>query len=95
MSKKYSALLDQLLNGNALSEAQAFDLMHSLASGEINAALAGALLAGLRAKGETAEEIRGFATTRLTKTRPSPSSRHTLSYLLARGVHRMQGFQRK
>ncbi len=62
MSKKYSALLDQLLNGNALSEAQAFDLMHSLASGEIDAALAGALLAGLRAKGETAEEIRGFAT---------------------------------
>lgn len=62
MSKKYSALLDRLLDGNALSESEAFDLMHSLASDEINAALAGALLAGLRAKGETAEEIRGFAT---------------------------------
>jgi anthranilate phosphoribosyltransferase len=62
VSKKYSALLDRLLDGNALSESEAFDLMHSLASDEINAALAGALLAGLRAKGETAEEIRGFAT---------------------------------
>jgi len=62
MSNKYSALLDRLLNGNALSESEAFDLMHSLAAGEIDAALAGALLAGLRAKGETAEEIRGFAT---------------------------------
>jgi anthranilate phosphoribosyltransferase len=62
MSNKYSALLDRLLNGNALSESEAFDLMHSLASDEIDAALAGALLAGLRAKGETAEEIRGFAT---------------------------------
>jgi len=62
MSNQYSALLDRLLNGNALSESEAFDLMHALASGEIDAALAGALLAGLRAKGETADEIRGFAT---------------------------------
>ena len=62
MSNKYSALLDQLLNGNALSESEASELMHALASGEIDAALAGGLLAGLRAKGETAEEIRGFAT---------------------------------
>ena len=62
MSNKYSALLDQLLDGNALSEAEAADLMHTMAAGEIDAALAGALLAGLRAKGETADEIRGFAT---------------------------------
>jgi anthranilate phosphoribosyltransferase len=62
MSNKYSALLDQLLEGKALSEAEASDLMHTMARGEIDAALAGALLAGLRAKGETAEEIRGFAT---------------------------------
>lgn len=62
MSKKYSALLDNLLNGQALSETEAADLMRTLASGEIDAALAGALLAGLRAKGETADEIRGFAT---------------------------------
>jgi len=62
MSKTYSALLDQVLNGDALSESEAAGLMRTLATGEIEAALAGALLAGLRAKGETAGEIRGFAT---------------------------------
>lgn len=62
MSNKYSRLLDRVLDGNDLQESEAFDLMHTLASGEIDAALAGALLAGLRAKGETAGEIRGFAT---------------------------------
>jgi anthranilate phosphoribosyltransferase len=62
MSKAYSRLLDSLLDGNALAEKQAYDLMHKLAEGELPAALAGALLAGLRAKGETADEIRGFAT---------------------------------
>ena len=62
MSKEYSALLDKLLDGADLSESQAYGLMHKLAEGELPAALAGALLAGLRAKGETADEIRGFAT---------------------------------
>ena len=62
MSKEYSKLLDSLLDGQSLEEAQAYGLMHKLAEGELPAALAGALLAGLRAKGETADEIRGFAT---------------------------------
>jgi anthranilate phosphoribosyltransferase len=62
MSKEYSKLLDRLLDGDALEESQAYDLMRKLAEGELPAALAGALLAGLRAKGETADEIRGFAT---------------------------------
>ena len=62
MSKEYSQLLDRLLDGNALTEQQAYDLMNKLAAGELPEALAGALLAGLRAKGETADEIRGFAT---------------------------------
>jgi anthranilate phosphoribosyltransferase len=61
MSKEYSAMLDRLLDGQSLSEAQAGELMHKLAEGELAPALAGALLAGLRAKGETAAEIRGFA----------------------------------
>jgi len=61
MSKEFSAVLDQLLDGNSLSELQANELMHKLAGGDVPAALAGALLAGLRAKGETADEIRGFA----------------------------------
>ena len=59
MSK--SALLDAVLNGNDLEERQAYDLMQQFAAGDLEPAFAGALLAGLRAKGETAEEIRGFA----------------------------------
>ncbi|MGI9247831.1 MAG: anthranilate phosphoribosyltransferase, partial [Woeseiaceae bacterium] len=62
MSTEYSKLLDSLLDGHSLTERQAHDLMHRLAEGELPEALAGALLAGLRAKGETADEIRGFAT---------------------------------
>jgi anthranilate phosphoribosyltransferase len=62
MSKEFSAMLDSLLDGNDLSEQQAHGLMVTLAEGELAPALAGALLAGLRAKGETADEIRGFAT---------------------------------
>ena len=55
-------MLDALLDGQSLSEQQAFELMQTLAAGEMPDALAGALLAGLRAKGENADEIRGFAT---------------------------------
>ena len=55
-------MLDRLLDGNSLAEQEAHELMLKLAEGEIAPALAGALLAGLRAKGETADEIRGFAT---------------------------------
>jgi len=62
MSKEFSAMLDQLLDGRSLTEQQAIDLMYKLAEGDLPAALAGALLASLRAKGETADEIRGFAT---------------------------------
>jgi anthranilate phosphoribosyltransferase len=57
-----SKQLDSLLNGQSLTEQQAYELMHHLAEGEMPEALAGAFLAGLRAKGETADEIRGFAT---------------------------------
>ena len=56
-----SPLLDRLLNGEALAEDDAFDLMQRFAAGELELALAGAFLAGLRAKGETADELRGFA----------------------------------
>ena len=54
-------LLDQLLCGKALTEDDAYELMHRFAAGELDPALAGAFLAGLRAKGETADEVRGFA----------------------------------
>lgn len=62
MSNNLSAMLDGLLDGRSLAEAEAYELMHKMAEGDVPAALAGALLAGLRAKGETADEIRGFAT---------------------------------
>ncbi len=61
MNREYSQLLDRLLDGQSLTELEAHDLMIRLADGELPDALAGALLAGLRAKGETADEIRGFA----------------------------------
>lgn len=56
-----SQLLDRILNGESLSEAEATALMYDLAAGDIDPALAGALLTGLRTKGETPDEIRGFA----------------------------------
>jgi anthranilate phosphoribosyltransferase len=62
MSNRYSAMLEQLLEGVSLSEGDAHGLMHAMASGDMQPALAGALLAALRAKGETADEIRGLAT---------------------------------
>ena len=54
-------LLNGVLDGTNLEENQAYDLMQQFAASELDPAYAGALLAGLRAKGETAEEIRGFA----------------------------------
>jgi anthranilate phosphoribosyltransferase len=53
--------LEQLLQKRDLSESEAAALLHELAAPEVSAALAGALLAALRAKGETAAEVRGFA----------------------------------
>lgn len=61
MSRELSAMLDRLLDGNALEEAEAYALMHRFAAGELEPALAASFLAGLRAKGETADEVRGFA----------------------------------
>lgn len=57
----HSQLLERILAGDSLKESEAVELMYDLADGEITPAFAGALLAGLRAKGETADEIRGFA----------------------------------
>ena len=62
MSKQYSKLHDRQIDGESIAEDQAYELMHKMADGELPSALSGALLAGQRAKGETADEIRGFAT---------------------------------
>ena len=63
MDAKPSELLERLLNGRDLNETEAAALMRLMGLGELAPALAGAVLAALRAKGETAAEIRGFATT--------------------------------
>jgi len=56
-----SALLDRLIAGHELAQDEAAALLHSLARGGVDPALAGGLLTALRIKGETAGEIRGFA----------------------------------
>ncbi|MDJ0927217.1 MAG: anthranilate phosphoribosyltransferase [Gammaproteobacteria bacterium] len=62
MATETRALLERLLEGANLTEAEANRLMRTLADESLSPAAAGALLAALRAKGETAEEVRGFAT---------------------------------
>ena len=55
------SLLERLLAGEDLSERQAEAAMRELAGGDAEPAVAGALLAALRMKGESAAEVRGFA----------------------------------
>ncbi|MDH3647065.1 MAG: anthranilate phosphoribosyltransferase [Gammaproteobacteria bacterium] len=55
--------LSDLLDGKDLSESNSADLMRALTDPDLPAALAGGVLVALRLKGETAAEIRGFATT--------------------------------
>lgn len=57
-----SATLEKLLRRVDLDEAEASALMVDLTREDLSPALAAALLAALRAKGETAAELRGFAT---------------------------------
>lgn len=58
--------LEHLLSGKSLSEAEAGELLRAMVGSEAGSAdmppaLAGALLAALRSKGVTADEVRGFA----------------------------------
>jgi anthranilate phosphoribosyltransferase len=55
------AVLDRLLEGQHLAQAEAAQLLTALTASDLAPALAGALLAALRAKGVTADELRGFA----------------------------------
>jgi anthranilate phosphoribosyltransferase len=54
-------LLDSLVQGRDLSEAEAAALLGLLTTAELAPAMAGALLAALRTKGVSAAEVRGFA----------------------------------
>lgn len=56
-------VLEQLLDRRDLTEAQAAELLVALTDPTLAPALGGALLAGLRSKGVTADEVRGFAKT--------------------------------
>jgi anthranilate phosphoribosyltransferase len=53
--------LDRLLDRKNLNETEAAELLVALTDADLAPALGGALLAALRAKGVTAEEVRGFA----------------------------------
>ncbi len=53
--------LERLLHGRDLGEAEASDLLVALTDPAMAPAMAGALLAALRAKGLVADEVRGFA----------------------------------
>jgi anthranilate phosphoribosyltransferase len=53
--------LEQLLDRKNLSEQQASELLVALTDPTLSPAMGGAILAGLRAKGVTADEVRGFA----------------------------------
>ena len=56
-----TSLLEQLLDRRDLSAEQAEGFVVALARGEVSAAVAGAVLAALRAKGECGAEVAGFA----------------------------------
>ena len=61
MNKDPNQILTSLMKGEDIGEQNAFDLMQLLATGTIDPAVAGAILTSLRIKGESAEEVRGFA----------------------------------
>ncbi|MFQ5551457.1 MAG: anthranilate phosphoribosyltransferase [Gemmatimonadales bacterium] len=54
-------LLERILDGTDLNRAEAERLLETLASGTVAPELIGGTLTGLRAKGESADEIAGFA----------------------------------
>ncbi len=56
-----SIILQQLLDGNSLSQAQSTDLMQGWLNGEIPPATSGAILMALQAKGLSAAELAGMA----------------------------------
>ncbi|NGP52853.1 anthranilate phosphoribosyltransferase [Thioalkalivibrio sp. XN8] len=60
-TRELTQTLEKLLAGTNLTEQEAAELMVALTREDLPPALAGALLVALRAKGETANEVRGFA----------------------------------
>ncbi|MEJ2513797.1 MAG: anthranilate phosphoribosyltransferase [Gammaproteobacteria bacterium] len=61
MSTRPAEFLERLLAHDHLRESEAASLLELLTEEDLSPAVAGALLTALRAKGETPEEVRGFA----------------------------------
>jgi anthranilate phosphoribosyltransferase len=61
MSIEASTILDRLLGGGNLAESEAGEVIQLLTDEALPQAMSAALLIALRQKGETAEEVRGFA----------------------------------
>ena len=72
MTAELNQTLDKILRGEDLDEAVAAELMESLTDESLSPVLSGALLVALRAKGETADELRGFARRMRALARPVP-----------------------
>jgi anthranilate phosphoribosyltransferase len=66
------AQLERLLGGGSLDEGAAYALFEDLADPSTPPVAVGAVLAALRAKGETAEEIRGLALAMRARARSCP-----------------------
>jgi anthranilate phosphoribosyltransferase len=86
MSFRLRDILEQLLEGRDLTGEQAAAALEALTDPETPPAMAGAVLAALRCKGETAEEIRGLAAAmRGLARRPSLSGRDGITDIVGTG----------
>jgi anthranilate phosphoribosyltransferase len=86
MPSLLNEVLDRLLAGGDLTEALAASTLAALTEPDCPPALAGAVLAALRMKGETAEEIRGFAgAMRGLARRPESCHREGLADIVGTG----------
>ena len=72
MSIDAKTTLNRLLENEDLAEAEAADLMRLLTDEALPQAMSAALLIALRVKGETADEVRGFATAMRELALPTP-----------------------
>lgn len=70
MQDFWPSILSRLTAGQSLSAEESAQAMLAIMDGEATAAQVGGFLMALRTKGETAEEMAGFARTALDKARP-------------------------
>ncbi len=74
----FPAILNAILSRTHLSRDEAGEVMRAIMSGELTSAQISGLLVALRAKGETVEEIAGFAHTMREFATPIPATRRPL-----------------